>query len=195
MGVGEAIEAFRAGRFVIIFDEEREKEGDLALAAEKVTPEAIAFMSKCASGLVCLALPKSRLRELEIEPLPSRYRSSDTPFYVPVDAREVEASGISGRDRAFTVRKLLDPATRPVDLARPGHLILLGAHEGGLKGRRGHTEAVVELARMAGLYPAGLLCEMVSTDGEMKRGEELEAFALMFGIHIVTMGDLLRVAY
>ncbi len=189
--IDEGIEAFRAGKFVIIIDDPgRENEGDLALAAEKVTPEAVAFMAKCASGLVCLALPKSRLMDLDIDPLPSRYRSSDTPFYVPVDAKEVEQSGISAGDRAFTMRKMIDPQTRPEDLARPGHLILLGAHEGGLRMRRGHTEAVVELARLAGLYPAGLLCEMVQVDGEMKRGEELEAFGQMLGIPVVTIADL-----
>jgi len=191
--VQDAIAAFRAGKFVIIVDDpDREDEGDLAMAAEKVTPEAIAFAAKCASGLVCLGLPRSRLRELEIEPIPSRYRSSDTPFYMPVDAREVERSGISARDRALTIKKLLDPETRPEDLARPGHLILLGAEEQGLKARRGHTEAVVELARLAGLYPAGILCELVSTDGEMKRGEDLEDFARMLGIPIVAIADLAR---
>jgi len=145
-----------------------------------------------ASGLLCLALPKSRLRELEIDSLPSRYRAADTPFYTPVDAKEVEDSGISAKDRAFTIRKVIDPNTKPSDLARPGHVMLLGAHADGLIGRNGHTEAVVELCQLAGLYPGGLLCELVSDTGEMMNAKELKALARRFKIPVITVGALAK---
>ncbi|GAI75374.1 unnamed protein product, partial [marine sediment metagenome] len=150
--VRKAIKAFQERRFVIIFSED-ENEADLAIPAQEITAEAILFAARVASGLLCLALPKTRLRELEIDSLPSRYRATDTPFYSPVDAKEVEHSGVSPKDRAFTIRKVIDPDTKPSDLARPGHVMLLGAHADGLIGRDGHTEAVVELCKLAGLYP------------------------------------------
>lgn len=191
--VRQAIKAFTERRFVIIFSE-NENEADLAIPAQEITAEAILFAARVASGLLCLALPKDRLKELEIDVLPSRYRATDTPFYSPVDAKEVEKSGISPKDRAATIRKVIDPSTRPEDLARPGHVTLLGAHPDGLIGRNGHTEAVVELCRLAGLYPGGVLCELVSDNGEMMTARELKALARKFKIPIVTVGALAKFA-
>jgi len=189
--VQQAIKAFTERRFVIIFSE-KEGEADLAIPAQEITAEAIIFLAKVASGLLCLALPKSRLKELDIDSLPSRYRAADTPFYSPVDAREVENSGVSAKDRAFTIRRVIDPNTKPEDLARPGHVMLLGAHPDGLIGRDGHTEAVVQLCQLAGLYPGGVLCELVSDDGDMMNARELKALARRFNIPVVTVGTLAR---
>lgn len=189
--VTQAVKAFGERRFVIIFSE-KENEADLAIPAQEITAEAIIFLAKVASGLLCLALPKSRLKELEIDTLPSRYRVADTPFYSPVDAREVENSGVSAKDRAFTIRRMIDPNTKPEDLARPGHVMLLGAHPDGLIGRDGHTEAVVQLCQLAGLYPGGVLCELVSDDGDMMNARELKALARRFNIPVVTVGTLAR---
>ena len=187
--VRQAIKAFQERRFVIIFSED-EGEADLAIPAQEIVAESILFAARVASGLLCLALPKSRLKELEIDSFPSRYRATDTPFYCPVDAKEVEHSGISPKDRAFTIRKIIDPNTKPSDLARPGHVTLLGAHADGLIGRNGHTEAVVELSKLAGLYPGGILCELVSDSGEMMNAKELKALAERFNIPFITVGAL-----
>ncbi|MBA7685222.1 3,4-dihydroxy-2-butanone 4-phosphate synthase [subsurface metagenome] len=189
----QAIKAFSERRFVIILSED-EGEADLAVPAQEITASAILFMARVASGLLCLALPKARLEQLEIDTLPSRYRASDTPFYSPVDAKEVEHSGISPKDRAFTIKKIIDPNTKPSDLARPGHLQLLGAHPLGLVKRNGHTEAVVELSRLAGLYPGGVLCELVSDSGDMMNAKELKALAERFHIPIITVGALAEFA-
>lgn len=189
--VKAAIKAFQERRFVIIFSEE-EGEADLAIPAQEIVAESILFAARVASGLLCLALPQKRLRELEIDSLPSRYRATDTPFYSPVDAREVEHSGISPKDRAFTIRKIIDPNTKPSDLARPGHVALLGAHADGLLGRNGHTEAVVELSRLAGLYPAGVLCELISDSGDMMTAKELRTLARKLRIPIITVGALAK---
>ncbi|MBA7676459.1 3,4-dihydroxy-2-butanone 4-phosphate synthase [subsurface metagenome] len=187
--VKKAIKAFQERRFVIIFSED-EGEADLAIPAQEIVAESILFAARVASGLLCLALPKERLKELEIDSLPSRYRVTNTPFYSPVDAKEVEHSGVSPKDRAFTIRKVIDPNTKPSDLARPGHVMLLGAHPDGLISRNGHTEAVVELARLAGLYPGGILCELVSDTGEMMNAQELKALGEKFQIPIITVGAL-----
>ncbi|MBA7694165.1 3,4-dihydroxy-2-butanone 4-phosphate synthase [subsurface metagenome] len=189
----KAIRAFQERRFVIIISE-NENEADLAIPAQEITAEAILFAARVASGLLCLALPKTRLQELEINSLPSRYRATDTPFYSPVDAKEVEHSGISPKDRAFTIKRVIDPSTKPSDLSRPGHLQLLGAHPDGLIGRDGHTEAVVELSRLAGLYPGGVLCELVSDTGDMMTAKELKALAKKFHIPIITVGALAKFA-
>ena len=191
--VKKAIKAFQERRFVIIFSE-NEGEADLAIPAQEIVAESILFAARVASGLLCLALPRERLKELEIDSLPSRYRATDTPFYSPVDAKEVENSGISPKDRAFTIRKIIDPHTKPSDLARPGHVMLLGAHADGLIGRNGHTEAVVELSRLAGLYPGGVLCELVSDGGDMMNAQELKALARKFNIPIITVGALAEFA-
>ncbi|MBA7703477.1 3,4-dihydroxy-2-butanone 4-phosphate synthase [subsurface metagenome] len=187
--ISKAIKAFSERRFVIILSE-NEGEADLAIPAQEIVAESILFAARVASGLLCLALPKSRLEELEIDSLPSRYRAYDTPFYTPVDAKEVEASGISAKDRALTIRRVIDPNTKPSDLARPGHVPLLGAHAAGLIGRNGHTEAVVELCRLAGLYPGGVLCELVSDSGDMMTAKELKALAKRFTIPVITVGAL-----
>jgi len=189
--ISKAIKAFQERRFVIIFSE-NEGEADLAIPAQEIAAESILFAARVASGLLCLALPRKRLEELEIDSLPSRYRATDTPFYSPVDAKEVEKSGISPKDRAATIRKVIDPNTQPEDLARPGHVMLLGAHADGLIGRNGHTEAVVELSRLAGLYPGGVLCELVSDNGEMMNAKELKALAKKFHIPIITVGTLAK---
>ena len=186
----KAIKAFRERRFVIIFSED-ENEADLAIPAQEITTEAILFAARVASGLLCLALPKTRLQELEIDALPSRYQARQTPFYMPVDSKEAN-SGISPKDRAFTIRKIIDPDTKPSDLARPGHVMLLGAHADGLIGRNGHTEAVIELCRLAGLYPGGLLCELISDSGDMMNAQELKALAKRLRIPIITVGALVE---
>jgi len=191
--VMKAIKAFQERRFVIIFSE-NEKEADLAIPAAGVTAEAILFAARVASGLLCLALPKARLEQLEIDTLPSRYRATDTPFYSSCDAKEVENSGISPKDRAATIRKIIDPNTKPSDLARPGHVPLLGAHADGLIGRNGHTEAVIELCQLAGLYPGGVLCELVSDTGDMMTAKDLKALAKKFNIPIITVGALAKFA-
>lgn len=188
-----AIRAFQERRFVIIFSE-GEDEADLAIPASEITAEAILFAARFASGLLCLALPKKRLQELDVDALPSRYRSSDTPFHSPVDAREVENSGISPKDRAFTIRKVISPDTHPEDLARPGHVQMLGAHPDGLLGRDGHTEAVVTLCKLAGLYPGGVLCELVSDSGDMMNAQELRDLARRFNIPMISVGALARFA-
>lgn len=190
--ISKAIKAFQERKFCIIFGE-GEGEADLACPADGITAAAVLTMARVASGLLCLALPKSRLKQLEIEALLSRYRVQDTPFYESVDAIGA-GSGVSARDRALTIRKMIDPNTRPGDLARPGHVALLGAHADGLIGRDGHTEAVVELCRLAGLYPGGVLCELVGDNGDMMNAEELKALANRFKIPIITVGTLAKVA-
>lgn len=191
--VRQAIKAFQERRFVIIFSED-ENEADLACPADGITAAGILTMARLASGLLCLALPKARLQELEIDALPSRYRATDTPFYCSCDAQEVQNSGVSPKDRAFTIRKVIDPTTKPSDLARPGHLQLLGAHPDGLLKRDGHTEAVVELCWLAGLYPGGVLCELVSDSGDMMNAQELKALAKRFKIPVITVGMLAEFA-
>lgn len=188
--ISKAIKAFQERKFCIIFGEE-EGEADLACPADGISAAAVIFAARIASGLICLALPKSRLKQLDIESLPSRYRAQDTPFYTPVDAHGV-GSGISGKDRALTIRKMINPNTIASDLARPGHVSLLGAHVDGLIGRNGHTEAVVELSKLAGLYPGGILCELVSDTGDMMNAEELKSLAKRFQIPIITVGALTK---
>ena len=190
--ISKAIKAFKERRFVIIFSE-NENEADLAIPAQEITAEAILFAARVASGLLCLALPKRRLEELEIDRLPSKYAAQDTPFYESVDSHDV-TSGVSPKDRAFTIRKIIDPNTKPSDLARPGHVMLLGAHADGLIGRQGHTEAVVELCKLAGLYPSGVLCELASDSGDMMNAKELKALAMKLNIPIVTVGALAEFA-
>ena len=191
--IEEAIEEFRAGRFVIIVDDEdRENEGDLVIAGEKVTPEAINFMAKYGRGLICIALTGQRLEELRI-PMMVQHNTSafETAFTVSVDAREGTTTGISAHDRARTIQVLLDPATRPEDLAMPGHIFPLRAREGGVLVRAGQTEAAVDLARLAGLYPAGVICEIMAEDGTMARLPELEQFAAQHGLKIISVADLI----
>ncbi len=189
----EAIEDIKAGKFLIIVDDEdRENEGDLALAAEKVTAETINFMATHARGLICLPTTGKRLDELRI-PLMVRENTSkySTAFTVSVEAKHRVSTGISAADRAETIKAILDPATKPEDLARPGHMFPLRAREGGVLVRVGHTEAIVDLARMAGLYPAGTICEIMNEDGSMARIPQLEAVSAKFGIKMISVADLI----
>jgi len=191
--VPDAIEDIKAGKFIIIVDDEnRENEGDLAIAAEKVTPEAINFMAKHARGLICLPIIGSRLDELRV-PLMVQDNTAkfSTAFGVSVEAKHKTSSGISAHDRAATVKAVLDSKTKPEDLARPGHMFPIRARGGGVLVRAGHTEAIVDLASFAGLYPAGVICEIMNEDGTMARLPQLETMADKFGIKIVSIADLI----
>lgn len=191
--IPEAIEDVKAGKFVIIVDDEaRENEGDLALAAEKVTAEAINFMAKYARGLICMPVIGQRLDELRIPLMVGENTSKfSTAFTVSIEAKHRVSTGISAADRAETIKAVLDPATKPEDLARPGHMFPLRAREGGVLVRAGHTEAIIDLARLAGLYPAGVICEIMNEDGSMARLPELEAMSEKFGIKIIAVADLI----
>ena len=192
--IEEAIDAIRAGQIVIVVDDEdRENEGDLTIAAEKVTPEAINFMARFGRGLICLALTPERLDQLQI-PLMVRDNTSrfETAFCTPIDAVGRTTTGISAYDRAATVLAAIDPATRPSDLARPGHVHPLRARPGGVLVRTGQTEAAVDLARIAGLYPAGVICEVMNEDGTMARVPELTRFARRHGLSMITVEDLIK---
>jgi 3,4-dihydroxy 2-butanone 4-phosphate synthase/GTP cyclohydrolase II len=191
--IPEAIEEYRAGRPVIIVDDlDRENEGDLAIAADKVTPEWIAFMAKTGGGLICMPCLASRLDELEIEPMVTRNTSRfGTAFSVSIEARRLVTTGISAFDRAATIRHILDPSARPSDFAKPGHTFPLRAAEGGVLARAGQTEAAVDLARLAGLYPAGVICELMNDDGTMARMPDIELFAKKHRLKIVAIKDLI----
>jgi 3,4-dihydroxy 2-butanone 4-phosphate synthase/GTP cyclohydrolase II len=192
--VEAAIAAFRAGQMVIVVDDEdRENEGDLTMAAEMVTPEAINFMATHGRGWICLAMTPERLDALEI-PLQVQENSSrlGTAMCVGIEAKDNTSTGISARDRATTIRTAIDPATRPSDLARPGHIIPLRARSGGVLVRTGHTEAAVDLARAAGLAPAGVICEISKKDGEMARVPDLAKFGRKHGLLMITIADLVR---
>jgi 3,4-dihydroxy 2-butanone 4-phosphate synthase / GTP cyclohydrolase II len=192
--IEDAIEAIAAGRIVIVVDDEdRENEGDLTIAAEKVTPEAINFMVRYGRGLVCLSLTPERLDELEIPLMVAKNNSRfDTAFCVAIEAKDHTTTGISAADRAATVLTAINPATRPSDLARPGHMFPLRSRAGGVMVRAGQTEAAVDLARMAGLYPAGVICEIMNEDGTMARVPQLAKFAKKHGLLMVTIADLIN---
>lgn len=185
----------RSGRFVIIVDDEhRENEGDLVIAAEHATPQAVNVMAREGRGLICIAMTGERLDALQIPlivPPETNTATFRTAFAVPVEARHGVTTGISAFDRATTIRTLIDPDTRPEDLVRPGHVFPLRAADGGVLSRAGHTEASVDLARMAGLYPAAVICEILRDDGAMARRSDLERFATRHGIRIVTIADLI----
>jgi 3,4-dihydroxy 2-butanone 4-phosphate synthase / GTP cyclohydrolase II len=192
--VDDALTAVRAGKIIIVVDDEdRENEGDLTMAASKVTPEAINFMAKHGRGLVCLALTPERLDELEI-PLEVATNSSrrETAFCVSIDAASGTSTGVSASDRARTVEVAITPSSAPRDLARPGHIFPLRARKGGVLVRSGHTEASVDLARIAGLYPAGVICEVMNDNGSMARVPELTKFARKHGLLMITIADLIR---
>jgi len=193
VNIPEAIEDIKAGRFIILVDnEDRENEGDLAMAAEKVIPEAINFMARHARGLICLPILGQRLDELGIPLMVGENTSKFcTAFTVSVEAKHGVSTGISAADRAQTIKAILDSATKPGDLARPGHMFPLRAREGGVLVRAGHTEAIVDLARLAGLYPAGVICEILNEDGSMARLSQLEVMAEKFEIKIVSIADLI----
>ncbi|MDI6699489.1 MAG: bifunctional 3,4-dihydroxy-2-butanone-4-phosphate synthase/GTP cyclohydrolase II [Candidatus Saccharicenans sp.] len=193
ISVEEALEAIRAGRLIIIVDDEdRENEGDLMVAAERVTPEIINFMARYGRGLICLSLTSQRVEELRLPPMVRENTARfGTAFTVSIDAREGISTGISAYDRARTILTAINPATRPEDLARPGHIFPLEAREGGVLARAGQTEASVDLARLAGLYPAGVICEIMKEDGSMARMPDLEKFSREHGIPILTIADLI----
>jgi 3,4-dihydroxy 2-butanone 4-phosphate synthase/GTP cyclohydrolase II len=192
--IPEAIEEIRHGRLIILVDDEdRENEGDLCCAAEKVTPEIINFMAMYGRGLICLSLTPERCEQLNL-PLQAPENTSrfETAFCISIDAREGITTGISAADRARTILVAIDPRTRPSDLVRPGHIFPLRAREGGVLVRAGHTEASVDLARLAGLTPAGVICEIMNGDGTMARLPQLVRLARRFDLKIVTVADLIR---
>ena len=192
--VPTAIEEIRAGRMVVVVDDEdRENEGDLTLAAEKVTPEAINFMAKYGRGLVCLAMTEERLEHLRIGPMTAENTSNyGTAFCEAIDARDGVTTGISAYDRARTIQVAIDPATRPSDLARPGHVFPLRARKGGVLVRAGQTEASVDLARLAGLIPSGIICEIMRDDGTMARVPDLTQFCREHNMKMLTVAELIR---
>ena len=192
--IEQALEELRAGRMIVVVDDEqRENEGDLTLAAEFVTPEAINFMARHGRGLICLSMTGERLDELQIPLMVSENSSRfNTAFCVSIEAREGTTTGISAADRATTILRAIDPATRPGDLVRPGHVFPLRAAPGGVLRRAGQTEAAVDLARLAGLYPAGVICEVMKDDGTMARVPDLEQFCAAHGLVMITIADLIR---
>jgi 3,4-dihydroxy 2-butanone 4-phosphate synthase/GTP cyclohydrolase II len=189
-----AIEAFRQGRMIIVVDDEdRENEGDLTIAAEKVTPEVINFMAREGRGLICMPMTEERLEELDIpQMVPQNTARFETAFCVSIEAKYVTSTGISAADRAATVLAAIDAKTRPGDLARPGHMFPLKAVNGGVLVRAGQTEAAVDLARIAGLYPAGVICEILNQDGTMARVPELTRFARRHKLPMITIADLIN---
>lgn len=192
--VEDALEDFRAGKMLIVADDEdRENEGDLTIAAEKVTPDVINFMAVHGRGLICLPMTEARLDELQIPLMVSDNTSNyGTAFCVSIEAKAGVSTGISAADRARTVLAAVDPKTQPADLVRPGHMFPLRAKPGGVLQRAGQTEAAVDLARIAGLYPAGVICEVMNGDGSMARVPDLEIFAKQHGIKLITVASLIR---
>ncbi len=191
--IPEAIEEYRKGNILIIVDDEdRENEGDFVVSADSIIPEKINFMAKHGRGLICVAMTGERLDQLDLQLMVAKNTSKlRTSFTISVDAVHRTTTGISARDRAETVKALIDSATRPEDLARPGHIFPLRAEKGGVLSRAGHTEAVVDLSRLAGLTPAGVLCEIMDDDGSMARLPKLEKLAEQFNLKILTIRDLI----
>jgi len=192
--IESAIEDFRQGKILIVVDDEdRENEGDFIMAAEKVTAEKINFLAKHGRGLICVPMAGQRLDELDLHTMVAENTEKlRTHFTVSVDAKKNTTTGISAFDRYETVKALIDPATTPRDLARPGHIFPLRAREGGVLVRAGHTEAVVDLAKLAGLYPAGVLCEIMDEDGRMARVPRLFEMAKQFDLKIITIKDFIE---
>ena len=192
--IDEAILEFREGRMIILVDDEdRENEGDLTMAAEKVTPDAINFMVQYGRGLVCVSLTNERADELDLPPMVSDNTANmGTAFTVSVDGKRNVTTGISASDRAETVHQIVDPETKPYDLARPGHIFPLRAKAGGVLVRSGQTEGSVDLARLAGLKPMGVICEIMNPDGTMARLPELTRFAKEHALKMVTIRDLIE---
>jgi len=190
--VEEAIQDIRQGKIVIVVDDEdRENEGDFVVAAERVTPEHINFMTKEGRGLVCLALPEDRFHELELDLPISNTSKHGTNFGIPIDAKEGTTTGTSAFDRALTIRFAIDKTKKADDFAKPGHVYTLMAKNGGVLRRAGHTEASVDLARLAGLYPAGVICEIMDEDGSMMRLPKLEKLAEKYNLKIITVKDII----
>ena len=192
--VTEAVREIQAGRMVVVVDDEdRENEGDLTLAAEHVTPEAINFMARFGRGLICLTLTEERADYLRLGPMTQENTSRfGTAFTETIEAREGVTTGISAADRARTIRVAIDPGSTAYDLARPGHVFPLRARKGGVLVRAGQTEASVDLARMAGLISAGVICEIMNDDGTMARVPDLLKFCEVHGLKMVTVADLIR---
>jgi 3,4-dihydroxy 2-butanone 4-phosphate synthase / GTP cyclohydrolase II len=192
--IEEAVEDIRQGRMIVLVDDEdRENEGDLTMAAEKITPEAINFMATHGRGLICLSLSEQRCETLDLKPISPRNTSMfGTPFCEPIDARRGTTTGTSAWDRATTILVATDPHTKPEDLARPGHVYTLRARNGGVLVRAGQTEASVDLARIAGLSPAGVICEIMDEDGTMARIPQLTEFCRVHGLKLVTVASLIR---
>jgi 3,4-dihydroxy 2-butanone 4-phosphate synthase/GTP cyclohydrolase II len=192
--IEDAVDAIRQGRMIIVVDDEdRENEGDLTIAADKITPDAINFMAKHGRGLVCLSMTGERLEQLEVPLMVEKNTTSfNTAFCVSIEAKHGTSTGISAADRANTVKAAIDPATKPSDLSRPGHMFPLRARDGGVMVRAGQTEAAVDLARIAGLYPAGVICEIMNDDGTMARVPELTKFARKHGLLMITIADLIK---
>lgn len=192
--IEEAIEDIKNGKIIVVIDDEdRENEGDLVMAAEKVTPEAINFMAKFGRGLICMPIIGEKLKELDIYPMVEKNTDArGTAFTVSIDAKET-TTGISAYERALTIQKVLEPGVKAEDFNRPGHIFPLEAKKGGVLKRTGHTEASVDLASLAGLYPAGVICEIMSEDGTMARTPELMEFCKEHNLKIITIADL--VAY
>ena len=192
--IEEAIAEIRQGRMIVLVDDaDRENEGDLTMAAEKITPEAINFMTKFGRGLICLSLSEQRCDALDLRPISPRNTSAfGTPFCEPIDAARGTTTGTSASDRATTILAATDPKTRPEDLARPGHVYTLRARNGGVLVRAGQTEASVDLSRIAGLDPSGVICEIMNDDGTMARVPELTDFCRIHGLKMVTVADLIR---
>ena len=192
--IESAIRDIKKGKFIILVDDEdRENEGDLVIAAEKVTPQAVNFMAKHARGLICLALTPERVEELQLPPQAVENTATfGTAFTVSIDARKDVTTGISAADRATTIHAAIDPKSKPSDLARPGHIFPLKAQHGGVLKRAGQTEGSVDLARLAGLYPAGVICEIMNEDGTMARVPELAKFARAHKLTMVTVKALIE---
>jgi 3,4-dihydroxy 2-butanone 4-phosphate synthase/GTP cyclohydrolase II len=193
--IEDAVRDLQAGRMIVVTDDEdRENEGDLIMAADMITPEAINFMATHGRGLICLAMTGERLDHLELTPMvPSNSALGDTAFTVSIDVRsDGVTTGISAHDRVQTIRAAIDATSYPEDFARPGHVFPLRARAGGVLERRGHTEAAVDLARLAGLYPAGVICEIMNDDGTMARVPDLIYFCMRHRLLMVTVADLAR---
>ena len=192
--IEDAVKAIRAGQMVIVLDDEdRENEGDLTIAASKITPEAINFMAKHGRGLICMPMTAQRLDDLEIPLMVDKNTTPlNTAFCVSIEAKRHVSTGISAGDRAATVKVAIDSKTKPTDLARPGHMFPLRARDGGVLVRAGQTEAAVDLARIAGLYPAGVICEIMNEDGTMARLPDLTRFAKKHGLLMITIADLIK---
>ena len=191
--IDDALEDFRAGRMVVVCDaEDRENEGDLTMAAQFATPEAINFMAREARGLVCLTLTPDRCEALGLDLMAAKNESRfETAFTVSIEAREGVTTGISAHDRAHTIQVAIDPSSKPTDLVQPGHVFPLKAKRGGVLERTGQTEAAVDLARLAGLIPAGVICEVMNDDGTMARVPDLEAYCARHGLRMITVADLI----
>ncbi|NOX88333.1 MAG: bifunctional 3,4-dihydroxy-2-butanone-4-phosphate synthase/GTP cyclohydrolase II [Calditrichaeota bacterium] len=192
--IEEAIEDIRNGKMIVVVDDrDRENEGDLIMASELVRPEDVNFITREARGMLCISITEQRARELDLDFMVEDNSSKhETPFTVSVDAKHGTTTGISAYDRAHTIRTIIDPATRPEDLARPGHIFPLVAKQGGVLRRAGHTEAAMDLARLAGLKPSGILCEIMAEDGTMARGKTLKEFTEKHNLKIITIADLIR---